>query len=82
MPLQTKPGIELRHRHERVSKHLMSQKGSDRVRVTRKLRTNLSGHGKKPTKRTHLLETAEEGDTRTRNESDLARGIRWRLQRE
>jgi len=31
--------------------------------------------------KTHLLETAEEGHTRTRNESDLAIG-RWRSQRE
>jgi len=77
-----KPGIELRHCHKRVSKCLTSQKDSNQVRVTRKLRTDLSGHRKKPTERTYLLETAEEGDTRTQNESDLARGTRWRLQRE
>jgi len=46
---KAKPGIELRHCHERASKRLMSQKESDQVRATRKLRTDLSGHGKKPT---------------------------------
>ena len=46
---KVKPGIELRHCRERASKRLMSRKESDRVRATRELRTDLSGHGKKPT---------------------------------
>jgi len=46
---KAKPGIELRHCRERASKRLMSRKKSDRVRVTRELRTDLSGHGMKAT---------------------------------
>ena len=46
---KAKPGIEPRHRCERASKRPMSRKESDRVRVTRELRSDLLGHGTKPT---------------------------------
>jgi len=40
---KSRPGIELRHRRGRASKHLMSWKESDWVRVTHELRTAEGG---------------------------------------
>ena len=87
---KVRPGIEPRHRNGRTRKRPVSWKESDWVRVTHELRVAEGGTCQDTERKrqsedspvltsSHRLETAEQATCQ--NDSDLAMGTRWGLQR-
>ena len=66
---ESRPGIEPRHCHRRVSERLISQKESNQVRVTHKLRT-AEGKTCQCMERKRLSDDSPSGDHRERDTAE------------